>query len=404
MSQVIDINTQELKEHAPLIQYIKQYYGDKIVIERETDTIAVAKCVFHQEDTGSLVFYANGTYKCFGCGEHGDVITFVQKMEGVDFQTACIMIANNVGYQLQYTEENPAWKAYKDELDNHTRRYWRNLQNNVEALNYLINTRGISPQMIDEFRLGLTDSQEFRYRNDMSNICNKIVFPILEHRRIHPQCVGMAYRAIVNEDPKYINDRNQSGLQGQNEALSGIFVKGNMLYGLAQAYKAISDRKFVFIVEGYFDVISMHQSGLRNTVGVMGTSFTEAQLKTIQGLTSNVFILLDNDNAGKKAASRMVASLLQYNIRPVVSFIQGYKDPDEICKALNYDGNRISMLLNHNAEDGMHHIITEATESYRKMMSLQRMKIYQEVGEIIDKVPNPYMRQAYTNELIKELQ
>jgi len=124
-----------------IIPYIKIHYKNKIKIERENNTIAFAKCIFHEEDTASLAIYANGTYKCFGCGAHGDIISLVQSIENLDFQSACLLIANNIGYKIEEINVNPEWEKYKDELDNHSRRYWLNLQRNAEALNYLINIR-----------------------------------------------------------------------------------------------------------------------------------------------------------------------------------------------------------------------------------------------------------------------
>ena len=402
MSQ-IEVDTQELKSMAPIIPYIKTYYKDRIVIERENDTMAIAKCVFHDENTASLVFYANGTYKCFGCGEHGDIITLVQKMEGLDFQSACIHIANRVGYQIKETQVNQAWEQYKDILDDHTRRYWLNLQHNAEALDYIVNVRKISPEMINRFRLGCTDSEEYKYRQDIGNIANRIVFPILEHKKFKPKCVGMAYRGLSDEKPKYINDHNQCGRNGQNPALKGVFTKGNMLYGLAQAYKSITRNNFVFVVEGYFDVIAMHQSGFENTVGIMGTSFTEEQIKAIRSVTNNVFLLLDNDSAGQTATTKYIEELVKYDIRPVICILKSFKDPDEMCKAFEFNNQKIYQFIMDNMKDGVHSVITSTLERYKDIVSKERVKAYTKLYRIISTIPNPAIRTAYFKEIDKEL-
>ena len=399
----MDINTQELKQNAPIIPYIKTFYKDKVIIEKETNGVAFAKCVFHEEDTASLAFYSNGTYKCFGCGEHGDLITFVQKVENLDFQGACILIANNVGYEIKETYYNKDWEDYKDELDNHSRRYWKNLMNNAEALNYIINKRKITAESINNFRLGFTDNDEYKYRKDVSNISNKIVFPILEHKRVNPKCVGMAYRNLTDEKPKYINDKNQLGQQGQRPELNGVFIKGNMLYGLAQAYPYIVKNDFVFIVEGYFDVISMHQAGFKNTVGIMGTSFTEAQIREIKKITRNVFLLLDNDNAGINASHKYIEELIKYDIRPTVCKINGFKDPDELCLHYNFDNNKICKLIESNLDDGIHYIMTNMLDRYKKIVFNERVKTFTKVSSILNTIPNPALRYAYLKELEKEL-
>lgn len=399
----IDIDTQELKSMAPIIPYIKTYYKDKIFIERESGNVAFAKCIFHDENTASLAIYANGTYKCFGCGEHGDLITLVQKIENLDFQSACILIANNVGYQIKEVYVNQAWEQYKDMLDEHTRRYWLNLQHNADALNYVVNVRRISPEMINTFRLGFTDNEEYKYRNDMPNISNRIVFPILEHKKFKPKCVGMAYRGLRDEKPKYINDHNQCGQNGQNPALNGVFIKGNMLYGLAQAFKAIIKNNFVFVVEGYFDVIAMHQSGFTNTVGLMGTSFTEEQIKEIRKVTNNVFLLLDSDNAGTNAMEKHITKLIKYDIRPVICVIDGYKDPDEMCKAFDFNQQEIYNFINAHQKEGIHHLIMSKLERYKAVVSQERVKILTTLYPIINSIPNPAIKQAYLKEIEKEM-
>lgn len=400
---IIDIDTQELKSLAKIIPYVKTYYKDKIIIEKENDNVAFAKCIFHDENTASLAIYANGSYKCFGCGEHGDLITLVQKIENVDFQSACMIIANNIGYSIKTINTNPVWEQYKDNLDSYSRRYWCNLHDNADALNYVINVRRISPEMINTFRLGLTDMNEYQYRKDMGNISNRIVFPILEHRRMHPKCVGMAYRGLKDEKPKYINDQNQTGKEGQNPALNGVFIKGNMLYGLAQSYEGISKYNFAFVVEGYFDVIAMHQTGFTNTVGIMGTSFTEEQIKTLAKTTKNVFLLLDNDNAGKNAMNKYITELLKYDIRPMICFINGFKDPDEMCKAFDFDNQKVYNFIRNNMKSAIHYLIMSEVSKFKEIVSNERVKVYTVLYNIIQNIPNPAIREAYIKEIEKEL-
>ena len=147
-----DIDTDELKSFAPIIPYVKKHYSNRIHITRETNKVSFCNCIWHQENTGSLAFFTNGTYKCFGCGVHGDIITLVQTLENLSFQEACKVIGDNVGYEVVFEEPNPIFEQYKDTLDNHTRRYWCNLQKDGEALKYLLFEREISKEMIDLFR------------------------------------------------------------------------------------------------------------------------------------------------------------------------------------------------------------------------------------------------------------
>lgn len=403
MIKLANIDTEALKEAAPIIDYIKKYYPE-VEIDHENSTLAMAKCCFHNENTASLALYANGTFKCFGCGEHGDIITFVQKMENTDFIGACKIIADNVGFKLNYVSTNPEVEKYEAKMAEYVERYQNNLKNNANALNYLINTRHITPEMIDKFKLGLTDYQEYKYRSDMGNISNRIVFPIFEHTKYNPQCVGMAYRALGDEKPKYINDRNQDGENGNPEALKGIFIKGNMLYGMAQAMSSISRYKFVYVVEGYMDVISMHQAGLTNTVGIMGTSMTSSQIEAIRKTTDNVFLLLDSDRAGRTSEMKYIQQLLESGMKIVImKDVTDYKDPDEMCKAFDYNTQMIRSYLNDNSVDAVHYIIRKETEHYHTVTSVERRKAYTKIMPVINSIQDENMRRAYTIELSKEL-
>lgn len=401
----MEIDTEELKSFAPIIPYIEQHYSKQLPIIKKGKNVVFTQCLWHEEKTASLAFFANGTYKCFGggCGAHGDVITLVQHMENVTFQEACKMIGDNVGYEVILEEPNPVFENYKNMLDEYTRRYWCNLQRNGEALKYLLFERKISKEMIDTFRLGLTDPEEYRFRTDIGGISNRIVFPILEHKRKQPKCVGMAYRGFTNEQPKYINDANQDGREGQNPALAGVFTKGNMLYGLPLAYDGIKQQKHIILVEGYFDVISLHQSGITNAVGVMGTAITEAQIETICKYTKNVLLLLDGDNAGINAMMKNIGALYQADLNVAVCVLEGNMDPDSLCKSFEFDGRSISSYIKNHTKQGIEFIVNKAVERYENVASTERLKAIRTAMPIINSVQNEDVKELYKHTLYKRL-
>lgn len=400
-----DIDTEELKSFAPIIPYIRTYYSNKLAIDekRSTNKIMYAKCLWHEENTASLVFFCNGTYKCFGCGEHGDVITFVQRVENVTFQEACQIVGNNVGYEVILTPPNPAHEAYKDTLDNYTRRYWSNLQQDGNALSYLVCERGIDKSMIDLFRIGFTDKEEYKYRTDIGNISSKIVFPILEHKRHNPKCVGMAYRGLTDEKPKYINDQNQDGRDGQDPNLSGVFIKGNLLYGLPYAYNDIANSGYLILVEGYMDVISLHQSGIKNVVGAMGTSITDNQIKEIAKVTRNVVLFLDGDKAGTNAMLKVVKSLYEAGLQVAICTLDNNIDPADLCKSLSFDFNQISTVIKRKTKPAIEIVINKATERYETIAITERTKALNEAMPIIDVIPDAAIKDLYKSQLYKKL-
>ena len=273
-----------IKSTANLVEYISTYYPE-IPIKR-SGSVHMCCCPFHEENTGSMAVWDNNTYKCFGCQKHGDIISFVMDMENIGFKEACKVIANNVGIEYVLEEPNPVHEEYKDIMNEHNRRYWRNLKVSPIALTYLMEDRKLTEETIDNFRLGYVPIDEYKNRTDIGNIAGRIAFPILENKNSENiKCIGMGYRSLNDVKPKYINDKNI-----QDGPLSGVFIKSDNLYGYSHAYKAIKDKGYAIVTEGYMDVISMHQAKICNTVATMGTAFTEKQIDSIKNLTNNYFI------------------------------------------------------------------------------------------------------------------
>lgn len=401
----MEINTDELKNAAPIIPYVEKHYSKELPILKRSKNVVFTKCPWHDENTASLAFFSNGSYKCFGggCEAHGDVISLVERMENLQFQEACKMIGDNVDYEITLEEPNPVFEAYKDVLDNHTRRYWSNLQNSQTALDYLIKERKICRGMIDKFRLGLTDTEEYKYRTNVGGISNRIVFPILEHKRNKPKCVGMAYRGFTDEQPKYINDPNLDGREGQNPDLAGFFIKGNLLYGLPFAYESIKVQGHIILTEGYFDVISLHQGGIQNAVGVMGTAITESQIETISKLTKNVLLLLDGDKAGINAMMKNIRALYAAGLNVAVCILESGMDPDELCKKLDFVESKITKYIKEHTEQGIDFVIREAVSKYENIATIERAKAVRTAMPIIDSVQDENIKELYKRSLYKRL-
>ena len=263
----MDIDVEELKKAAPIIDYVEKFYPNMIRFVEKSSNCCKAYCIWHQDtDSPSLAFFANGSYKCFGCGKHGDIISLVMELENVGFLEACKIIGDNVGYEVILTPPNPHHEAYKDYMNNHARRYWYNFQMSEYAKEYMMVTRGLTKKTLDLFRVGLTDTNEYLYRKDIGNISSRISFPILENKIHDPKCIAMGYRTLKDEKPKYINDCNQEGKPNQDPNIAGVFIKGNVLYGYPMACQSIRKNNYAILTEGYVDVLSMHQAGLTNTV------------------------------------------------------------------------------------------------------------------------------------------
>lgn len=400
----MDIDTEELKKAAPIIDYVNKFYSNKIRFVEMSSTCYKAYCIWHEDkDSPSLVFFSNGTYKCFGCGKHGDVITLVMELENVTFLEACKIIGDNVGYEVILTPPNPYHEAYKNNMDNHSRRYWYNFQMNEYAKEYMMITRGLTKDTLDLFRIGLTDMNEYKYRKDIGNISSRISFPILENKIHNPKCIGMGYRTLKDEKPKYINDCNQEGKQNQDLNVAGVFVKGNVLYGYPMACQSIRKKGYAIVVEGYVDVLSMHQTGLTNTVSIMGTSFTENQIQILRSLTDSILLILDSDKAGINAMTKILPLLFKHGLNVMICTLEKGMDPADLCLENNFNCNVISKIIKDNSISAEIFLINNSVSRYESYVVNERRKIIQDIMPVFDNIQNIKEKEIYIGMLYKRL-
>jgi DNA primase len=280
-------------------------------------------CPFHQERTPSFtVSPARGTFKCFGCGEGGDAITFVMKRDNIDFIDAIELLAQRFGVELEYEESSPEHerRRARDErlralLERAAEFYGKVLwgsEAGAPAREYLA-SRGLGEEVCHEFRIGYAPgggqltgrarqegySQEELLAVGLANrrgndyFQRRIVFPLADARgRVR----GFQARKLHDDDPlqaKYVNSP-----EGE------LFRKGDLLYGLDLARQAIAKEDRAVIVEGNTDVLALRQAGFAPVVASMGTALTEAQLRELARLTKRLFLCFDSDAAGQDATLR----------------------------------------------------------------------------------------------------
>lgn len=308
------------------------------------------RCPFHSEKTGSFKVDADsGLYYCFGCGAHGDIINFVMEMEKLSFAEAVKHIADMYGIQIPEDREN-----FRPEDDIKNKMYAvmeiakeffvHQLNSNFgrEAKEYLKN-RNVSDESISKFQLGFAANEEKlleqlknngfseeimiktglflknQYKHGLiSKFSGRITFPIIDYKG---KCVGFGGRIIKKIDAaKYINSPETE-----------IFVKNHQLYGYPLARKSKS--REIILVEGYLDVIAMHQAGFDATVAPLGTAISETQISMCWRVCDNPIICLDGDSAGVKASFRWLDKILPVLI-PGKSFkfvrLPQGSDPDSL--------------------------------------------------------------------------
>lgn len=362
---------QEIKTRLNIVDIVRQY----IKLQRN-GTRWTALCPFHQETTPSFsVNEEDGFFYCFGCQASGDLLTFYSQINGLTFRETLEQLAEEAGIILsKFTGPVNIKKSSQSnrrillKIHEFALTYFMNLRNaNVgkECREYMSH-RGISNEIAQEFGLGWSS----RDWNMLSNALKRagfdeklgveaallgkssngnyydrfrgrLIFPIYSLSR---NIIAFGGRIIGNEDEaKYINSSD-----------SPLYKKGDHLYGLQQARQRINIEQSVLVTEGYMDVITLHQYGYTNSVGVLGTALTPEQLKRISGFTSKVEILFDGDNAGRKAALRACEMFLTKGMNCNVILLPEGEDIDSILKIY---GKEFFKKLRESAVDGLHFCI-----------------------------------------------
>ena len=345
---ILPQSIEEVLQRADIVEIIEQFIRLK-----KRGANYVANCPFHNESTPSFsVNPARGIFKCFGCGKGGNAVTFVQEHEKLSFPEAIKWIASYYKIALQETERSPEQQIVQQVEESirvinefATTHFQTNLRDTEDGLligQSYFKERGFSKEIIEQFRLGY--SIQNNEQNDLLRALTlkgfsieyalksgvikqkedrlydayrgRVIFPI---QNMTGRVLGFGARILVKNDkaPKYINSP-------ENE----IYIKSKVLYGLYQSRTHIAKLDECFLVEGYTDVVSLHQGGVKNVVASSGTSLTEDQLRLIKQLTRNLTILYDGDAAGVKAALRGLDMALAAGFNVKLVLFPDKEDPD----------------------------------------------------------------------------
>jgi DNA primase len=344
MARIKDSSVEAVKSASEILPLVEDY-----VRLRKAGGVYRGLCPFHQERTPSFtVTPARGGFKCFGCGEGGDAITFVEKIEGVDFVGAIELLARRFGIELEYEEISPEAehaRRRKERLNRlleratsfYERQLWES-EGGAFAREYLA-SRGLGEEVCRQFRLGYAPgpatlarraAQEGYAHDELvgAGLANRrgndyfqrrLVFPLADARG---GVRGFQARKLHDDDP----------LQGKyvNSPESDLFHKGDLLYGLDTARQAIAKEDRAVVVEGNTDVLALRQAGFRPVVASMGTALTERQLRELARLTKRLYLCFDADAAGQDATLRgMELAVAQGFDVQVVSLPSGTDPADD---------------------------------------------------------------------------
>ena len=396
---------EEVKRTANVYDVISEY----ITLER-TGSNYRALCPFHSEKTPSfMVSPQKNIFKCFGCGISGDAIKFVMEYEGLNFSDAIVKLAQKYNIPVRYikSSENIAYLQGLYQITQKiTSFYKEQLKKSEEARKYL-KQRNISSTTADFFDIGYSPENpqellEFCKKENISlenlkeiglitlledgkvldKFRGRIIFPIKDHRG---RVVAFGGRSISPEkEPKYLNSPETK-----------IYSKSKVLYGYFEAKDYLREKKEVIIVEGYFDLISLHQIGIKNVVATLGTAFTLDHAKLLKKFVNKAILMFDSDKAGKKAAIRASQLLLSQEIE-VYYADMSKKDPDELAR----EGRSAVEQVIASSKDFLFFLLEKIKEEKELKKKKTLIDLYL---DIVSFIPEKHVKGLYLKELSKEL-
>ena len=416
LMSISKLTTDKVKDRVDIVEVI----GDYVPLKKKGQNMW-ACCPFHGEKTPSFSLSpAKQIYKCFGCGKAGDPIQFVMDIEGIGFQEAIRQLAGKYGIEVEedasLTPEQNLEQNERESLFiavNYAKDFFvKNLETEEGksiGLSYF-KERGFTTAILQKFDLGYAldgwdhfnkAAKSAGYQEDIllkaglilqkegepervyDRFRNRVTFTI---HNVSGKAIGFGARILTKDknQPKYINSPE-----------TPIYHKGDVLYGMFQAKKAIRDLDNCYLVEGYTDVVSLHLSGIENVVASSGTSLTEGQIKLIRRFTNQVTVLYDGDSAGIKASLRGIDLLLEggLNVKAVV-FPDG-EDPDSYSRKVG--SQAFKDYLQENSRDFIGFKIGLYKEEIAKD-PIRKAEVIREVVQSIGKIPDAIIRSVYAKE------
>lgn len=378
----------------------------------------VGLCPFHNEKTPSFTVYPeNGSFYCFGCGVGGDVITFVRRMENLDYMEAVKQLADRAGMALPEDgyDDTLAKKRTAVLAANRAAAKFFHAQLYTEqgrrALDYFLD-RGLAPETIRHFGLGfapndwralkrhlneqgfddvLLESANLLRRSDKNgkvsyydNFRNRVMFPIIDPRG---NVIAFGGRVLDDSKPKYINTSDTL-----------VYKKSNGVFALNFA-KNGNDGKLI-IAEGYMDVIALHQAGFTNAVACLGTALTKEQANLLSRYADTIILSYDADEAGQKATTRALGIFGTTGMEIKVLHLEGGKDPDEIIK--NYGAQRFQAIIDGAANDTEYRLL-KARQGIDLATDDGKVKYLSVAAEILAEIGSPVEVDVYASRLAHEL-
>jgi len=399
---------------------IVEIIGDYVTLKRKGVNYQ-ACCPFHNEKTPSFVVSpSKGLFKCFGCGKGGNAVTFVMEHEGVSYPEALKMVAKRYGIEVrekELTEEEIRRNDNRESMfalnswaqDYFARYLWHEQEGIGVGISYFRLKRGFSDATIEKFGLGFCSArgdamtraalaagykEEFLLATGLSirserdgrlfdRFHDRVIFPV---HNISGRIVAFGGRILGT---------NKNVGKYQNSPESEIYSKKRELYGLYFAKKAIQQQDYAIMVEGYTDVISMHQAGVENVVSSSGTSLTTDQIRLLNRFTRNITVIYDGDSAGIHASIRGIDMILSEGMNVRVVSLPPEHDPDSFARA--HTASEVQEYIRANEVD---FISFKARLLLRDAEGdpIRKASLISDMVQSIAQIPDPIQRSVYIKE------
>jgi len=406
---------------------VEEVLGDFITFKKR-GTNLLGLCPFHGEKTPSFtVSPVKGIYKCFGCGKAGNSVNFIMEHLQLSYPEALKWLANKYGIEVIEREITPEEKEKQTERESmlivmqYAQRYFTDMmvitdEGKSVGLGYF-KQRELSEAIIQKFQLGYSLEDRYAFTlaaiktgykakylistgmSILSNkhvegteIANNEVFDRYAGRVMFPiqddggRVVAFGGRTLTNDKKiaKYINSPE-----------TDIYNKSKILYGLWLGKKAIQQNDACYLVEGYMDVIAMHQSGIENVVASSGTSLTVEQIKAIHRFTKNIVVLYDGDEAGQKASNRAIPLLLEEGMNVRLLFFPDNDDPDSFSRKVT--NQEFKDYIANNTQDFLY-FKAKKLNSETKNDPIKKAAVIKDIVESIAIIPDNIIRSIYVKE------
>lgn len=401
---------------------IYEVVGDFVNLKR-AGSLYKGNCPFHQEKTPSFVVNPNkNIYKCFGCGKGGDSVGFIMEHEKMNFPEALRFLANKYNIEIEETQVSSEQKEVQNEKDsllialNYAAKFYQTQLTETEdgkaiGLTYF-KERGFLDETINSFQLGFSPNNfdtfykkatKDGYSEDIllkaglikekngkhyDFFRDRVMFPIFN---VSGKVVAFGGRMLTTNkaetgvyNPKYINTSETE-----------VYHKSQVLYGISHAKNDIRKEEVCYLVEGYTDVISLHQAGIKNVVASSGTALTKEQVLLIKRFTENMVILYDGDAAGIKAALRGLDIVLEQGLNVKVVLLPDSEDPDSFVK--KYGTDETIAFIQKNQKD---FILFKASQGIEEVKHdpIKKTAVIKDIVESIALISDNIKRELYIKE------